>query len=111
MLESVLWFRRWLSSIKIAVRSFTSKILGGTATECDLVASVVQGGAVKGYLYHPTSAVFVPGDASAPLSDGALRALAAVAGQEVTYTCVPPGSGMRLAEIARIAMNADRSAA
>jgi len=57
VLESVLWFRRWLSSIKIAVRSFTSKILGGTATECDLVASVVQGGAVKGYLYHPTSAV------------------------------------------------------
>jgi hypothetical protein len=41
--------------------------------------------------------VFVPGDASAPLSDSALRALAAVAGQEVTYTCVPPGSGARIA--------------
>jgi hypothetical protein len=76
---------------------FTSKILGGTATECDLVASVVQGGTVKGYLYHPNSAVFVPGDASAPLSDSALRALAAVAGQEVTYSCVPPGSGARIA--------------
>ena len=76
---------------------FTSKILGGTVTECDLVASVVQGGTVKGYLYHPSSAVFVPGDASAPLSDSALRALAAVAGQEVTYSCVPPGSGARVA--------------
>jgi len=76
---------------------FTSKILGGTVTECDLVASVVQGGTVKGYLYHPSSAVFVPGDASAPLSDSALRALAAVAGQEVTYSCVPPGSGARIA--------------
>jgi hypothetical protein len=76
---------------------FTSKILGGTATECDLVASVVQGGTVKGYLYHPGSAVFVPGDASAPLSDSALRALAAAAGQEVTYSCVPPGSGARIA--------------
>ena len=80
-----------------AATSFTSKILGGTVTECDLVASVVQGGTVKGYLYHPSSAVFVPGDASAPLSDSALRALAAVAGQEVTYTCVPPGSGARTA--------------
>jgi len=52
---------------------------------------------VKGYLYHPSSAVFVPGDASAPLPDSALRALAAVAGQEVTYSCVPPGSGARIA--------------
>jgi len=76
---------------------FTSKILGATVTECDLVANVVQGGRVKGYLYHPSSAVFVPGDASAPLSDSALRALAAVAGQEVTYSCVPPGSGARIA--------------
>ncbi|HTD75724.1 MAG TPA: hypothetical protein VK652_19510 [Steroidobacteraceae bacterium] len=76
---------------------FTSKILGGTVTECDLVASVVQGGAVKGYLYHPSSAVFVPGDASPPLSDSALRGLTAVAGQEVTYSCVPPGSGARIA--------------
>lgn len=77
--------------------AFTSKILGGTVTECDLVASVVQAGTVKGFLYHPSSAAFVPGDASTPLSDSALRALAAVAGQEVTYSCVPPGSGARIA--------------
>jgi DNA-binding beta-propeller fold protein YncE len=80
-----------------AAAPFTSKILGGTVTECDLVASVVQAGTVKGYLYHPSSAAFVPGDASAPLSDAALRALAGVAGQEVTYTCAPPGSGARIA--------------
>jgi DNA-binding beta-propeller fold protein YncE len=77
--------------------AFTSKILGGTVTECDLVASVAQAGTVKGFLYHPSSAAFVPGDASTPLSDSALRALAAVAGQEVTYSCVPPGSGARIA--------------
>ena len=29
-------------------------------------------------------------------SDAALRALAATAGQELTYTCVPPGSGQRV---------------
>jgi hypothetical protein len=46
-----------------AATSFTSKILCGTVTQCDLVASVVQGGTVKGYLYHPSSAAFVPGAA------------------------------------------------
>ena len=66
-------------------------------TECDLVANVVQGGTVKGYLYHSSSAVFVPGDGMTSFSDSALRALAAVPGQEVTYTCVPPGSGSRIA--------------
>jgi DNA-binding beta-propeller fold protein YncE len=80
-----------------AATPFTSKILGGTVTECDLVANVVQAGAVKGYLYNPNSAFFVPGDGTASFSDGALRALAAVPGQEVTYTCVPPGSGSRIA--------------
>ena len=30
-----------------------------------------------------------------PLSDAALRLLAATPGQELTYTCVPPGSGVR----------------
>jgi len=30
------------------------------------------------------------------LSDAALRALASTAGQELTYTCVPPGSGERI---------------
>src|SRR4029079_1076845 len=30
------------------------------------------------------------------LSDTALRALALVPGQELTYTCVPPGSGTRM---------------
>ena len=30
-------------------------------------------------------------------TDAALRALAATAGQEVTYTCAPPGSGSRIA--------------
>ncbi len=32
----------------------------------------------------------------APLSDGAIRALANTAEQEITFTCVPPGSGVRI---------------
>ncbi|HLK63955.1 MAG TPA: hypothetical protein VKU19_10980 [Bryobacteraceae bacterium] len=77
--------------------SFTSKSLNGTVTECDLVAHVVQNRRVMGYLYDPASGNFMPDDDSAPLSDSALRALAATAGQEVTYTATAPGSGARIA--------------
>ena len=31
-----------------------------------------------------------------PLPDLALRLLALLPGQELTYTCVPPGSGLRM---------------
>ena len=76
---------------------FVSKSLGGTVMECDLVAEVAQSGRVKGFLYDPASGSFIPDDGSTNLSDAALRGLAATPGQEVTYTCVPPGSGARVA--------------
>ena len=80
-----------------AAAPFTSKILGSNpVTECDLVANVVQGGAVHGYLFSPTNGTFVA-SSGATLTDSALRALATTVGQEVTYTCVPPGSGTRVA--------------
>jgi DNA-binding beta-propeller fold protein YncE len=77
--------------------SFTSKTLGGTVMECDLVAKVAVGGRVKGFLFDPASISFIPDDGSANVTDSALRGLAATPGQEVTYTCVPPGSGTRVA--------------
>jgi YVTN family beta-propeller protein len=80
-----------------AKAAFTSKGLGGAVKECELVARVVQGGVITGYLFDPTTSTFVPSGGGASLSDAALRALAATAGQEVTFTCVPPGSGARIA--------------
>jgi DNA-binding beta-propeller fold protein YncE len=77
--------------------SFTSKALGGTVMECDLVAKVVSAGRVKGFLFDPAANAFIPDDGSANVSDATLRSLAATPGQEVTYTCVPPGSGTRVA--------------
>ncbi|HET7506083.1 MAG TPA: hypothetical protein VFK02_33920 [Kofleriaceae bacterium] len=77
--------------------SFTSKVLGGTVKECEVVARVVQSGVNKGYLWNPGTSTFVPSGGGASLSDAAMRALAATAGQEVTFTAVPPGSGARLA--------------
>ncbi len=77
--------------------SFTSKVLGGTVKECDLVANVVDAGTMRGFLYDPGAGNFVPGEGGTPISDAALRGRAATPGQEVTYTCVPPGSGPRIA--------------
>ena len=79
-----------------AATPFTSKILGGAVTECDLVASVVQNGAVHGFLFSATAGTFVSATGTT-MTDHALRALAATVGQEVTFTCVPPGSGTRVA--------------
>jgi DNA-binding beta-propeller fold protein YncE len=80
-----------------AKASFTSKLLGGTVKECELVARVVQSGTIKGYLFDPSTSTFVPSGGGTALSDAQLRALASTAGQEVTFTAVPPGSGSRIA--------------
>jgi hypothetical protein len=76
---------------------FASKILGGAVTECDLVAKVATGGRVRGYIYEVSSGTWATDDGSPNIADSTLRALAATAGQEVTYTAVPPGSGRRIA--------------
>ena len=78
--------------------AFTSKVLGGTATECDLVATMVLNGVSKRFLYVPASSAFVSGDGKITLADAALRSLATVAGQEITFTAVTPGSGLRIAQ-------------
>jgi hypothetical protein len=75
---------------------FISRALGGAVMECDLVARVVQNGRVMTFLYDPASMNFIPDDGSSRVTDSALRALAATAGQEVTYTAATPGSGLRL---------------
>lgn len=65
------------------------------AGECEVVVKGTIGGEDRG-------AVRLPGgnfqmDRQAEIhSDAALRAFANTAGQELTYTCVPPGSGTRI---------------
>ena len=76
---------------------FVSAALKGASTECDVVAQVAINGHVAGYLYDPVSGNFLSGDGASPLSDAALRAFAILPGQEVTYTAVTPGSGLRIA--------------
>lgn len=79
--------------------AFTSKVLedinGGPVNECELIAKLRDGGAQAGYLYE--GGMFTPDDGGIAITDAALRAKASTGGQEVTYTCVPPGSGHRMA--------------
>jgi hypothetical protein len=76
--------------ISRATTPFVSKLVGANGTECDLVARCVVDGVAKTFFLQKNQ-TFVPDDGSSPLSDSALRALAATPGQELTYTCLPPG--------------------
>ncbi len=73
-----------------AATPFASKILGTSAHECDLVARAVVGGKSVAYRMEPDK-TFVSINGATTVSDATVRALAATAGQEVTYTCMPPG--------------------
>ncbi len=77
--------------------AFVSKTLNGATTECDLVAQVVQGKAIEGFLYDPVAGNFIQNHTQVRISDAELRALAATPGEEVTYTAATPGSGSRVA--------------
>jgi hypothetical protein len=65
--------------------------------ECDLVVKGTLSGEARGWYYRPALDDFRSDRAAeAPLSDAQLRLIAAVPGQALTYTCVPPGSGERI---------------
>jgi DNA-binding beta-propeller fold protein YncE/mono/diheme cytochrome c family protein len=72
-------------------------LAGGTlAKECDLIVKGVVGGEPRGWVYIGGDQ-FDPDRASeAPWSRADLEAAAAVPGQPLTFTCVPPGSGVRM---------------
>jgi YVTN family beta-propeller protein len=62
--------------------------------ECDLVVKGALAGVARGWLR--TAGHFQSDRRNEPpLGDAALRALASTPGQELTYTCTPPGSGVR----------------
>jgi hypothetical protein len=66
------------------------------AAECDLVVRATLNDKETGFLYLPASATFKQNKASAPaLSEAALRAL--LSKSPLTFTAVPPRSGVRVA--------------
>jgi MYXO-CTERM domain-containing protein len=67
-----------------------------TVRECDLVVRGVQGNELRGWLYSPTDNAFRSDRAASPLVlDADLRAIGRAG--SLTYTCAPPGSGVRMA--------------
>ena len=68
----------------------------GTVKECDLIVKGVVGGEARGWRLL-TNGQFDPDRVGeSTLSTNALRNLANTAGQELTFTCTPPGSGIRM---------------
>jgi DNA-binding beta-propeller fold protein YncE len=64
--------------------------------ECDLTVKGTLAGEARGWYALPNGLFQSDRAEEAPLADAALRMQAATAGQELTYTCVPPGSGRRV---------------
>lgn len=75
------------------------------AGECDLVVSRHSGR--NGYLYAGSGMFFTNQKLSSKVSDSILRGEIALDGVETTYTCTPPGSGLRMA-FARSGTNDDQ---
>ena len=65
------------------------------AGDCELIAKAELAGFELGFFY--TGGSFISSFAGAPsVTDAQLRQLGTSSGQTLTYTCVPPGSGLRL---------------
>jgi DNA-binding beta-propeller fold protein YncE len=67
------------------------------AGDCDLVVRAIYGGESRGLLHLGGGSFQSDRAGDAPLSQFQLGVFASVAGQEQVYTCVPPGSGTRVA--------------
>ena len=74
----------------------TLMIAQAAAGACELTVKGVLGGLQRGWLRLPGGAFQSDRAGDPTLTDAQLRAHATVAGQERTYHCVPPGSGLRV---------------
>jgi hypothetical protein len=80
-----------------AAATYNSVGGGAAAKECDLVVKGSVSGLRRGWVGDgAASPSFTPDDGGAPISLASLTALAATAGQELTFTCATPGSGTRV---------------
>jgi hypothetical protein len=64
--------------------------------ECDLVVKGRVGGVPRGWWMSSPGVFTSDSSSESPIADADLRGLATVAGQDLTYTCAPPGSGLRM---------------
>src|SRR5262249_6831037 len=69
---------------------------GAAQGERDVIAKGSKNGEAGGWVGLANGKFQSDRAAEPPVSDGALRGVATAAGQTVTFSCVPPGSGIRL---------------
>ena len=79
--------------INRASTDFDSLVLGGTVKECDLIAKGTISGVERGWVREANGQF--RSDTDEVISDATLRGYAATEGP-ITYTCAPPGSGVRM---------------
>jgi YVTN family beta-propeller protein len=73
--------------------NFSSLMLGGAVKECDVIVKGSVGGVKRGWVRNPGGNF--RSDKNEIIADASLRALATSEGP-LTYTAVPPGSGVRM---------------
>jgi len=78
-----------------AATSYPSKLLGPGANQCDVIVKGVFGGVQRGAV-RVAGGDFLPDDGTAAIAESVVRALSNTPGQELTYSCVPFGSGVRM---------------
>ncbi len=71
-------------------------ITRAAANECEVVVKGTVNGEQRGAVRLASGQFRTDRASEATLSDAQVRALAATAGQDLTYTCVPPGNGTRI---------------
>ena len=71
-------------------------IARAAAGDADLVVKGIQGTRLRGWVRSAAGTFTSDRAAEAALTDVELRALASLPGQALTYTAVPPGSGIRI---------------
>ena len=83
--------------IQRAATPFTSLLLDGVTTECELIVKGTVGGTQRGWVRQASGLFQADNDPTqaALLSDATLRALVTTEGP-LTYTCAAPGSGIRM---------------
>ena len=79
--------------LRRAAAPFESLVLGGAVTECDLIVKGVVSGQPRGWVRLADGRF--RDDLGNLWAEADVRALAANAGP-LTYTCAPPGSGVRM---------------
>jgi hypothetical protein len=64
--------------------------------ECDVVAKGMIAGELRGFVYAGGASWESDREGEGAITDASLRANTATAGQELTFTAVPPGEGFRI---------------